>query len=152
MNTLTVCCYDFWQVDADYFCGQGVQDDELELDIDELSDEVLHKLWLFTRKHVPRTEDSPPRKAAPTAQNAAPSRKKNKPMSKTEQEARIKQVKGNLSAFQNPGLEERNESGKFSCSAPLPDRSTLILEIGNATLQANDTSGDEEASEESEEE
>lgn len=81
---------------------KGVQEDELELDIDELSDEVLHKLLIFVRKHAPRADDSPAR-PAPTASSAAPTRKKNKPMSKTEQEARIAQVQSGLSAFQNPG-------------------------------------------------
>ena len=81
---------------------QGVQEDELELDIDELSDEVLHKLLIFVRKHAPRADDSPAR-PPPTASSAAPTRKKNKPMSKTEQEARIAQVQSGLSAFQNPG-------------------------------------------------
>ena len=81
---------------------QGVQEDELELDIDELSDEVLHKLLIFVRKHAPRADDSPAR-PAPAASSAAPTRKKNKPMSKTEQEARIAQVQSGLSAFQNPG-------------------------------------------------
>ena len=85
---------------------QDVQDDELELDIDELSDEVLHKLLMFVRKHAPRPDDSPPRRAAPPASSAAQSRKKNKPMSKTEQEARIELVEGQLSAFQNPGSDE----------------------------------------------
>ena len=81
---------------------KGIQDDELELDIDELSDEVLHKLLAFVRKHVPRPDDSPVQPPPATA-SAAPTRKKNKPMSKHEQEARIAQVQSGLSAFQNPG-------------------------------------------------
>lgn len=81
---------------------QGVQDDELELDIDELSDEVLHKLLVFVRKHAPRSDDAPAR-PIPAPSSAAPTRKKNKPMSKTEQEARIAQVQSGLSAFQKGG-------------------------------------------------
>lgn len=84
---------------------QGVQDDELELDIDELSNDVLYKLLVFVRKHAPRPIDDAPVRPAPTGSTAAPTRKKNKPMSKYEQEARIAQVKGNLSAFQNPDAE-----------------------------------------------
>ena len=79
-----------------------MQDDELELDIDELADEVLHKLLVFVRKHAPHSDDTPAR-PAPTASSAAPTRKKNKPMSKTEQEARIAQVQSGLSAFQKGG-------------------------------------------------
>lgn len=92
-----------------------MQEDELELDIDELSDEVLHKLLVFVRKHAPRPEDSSSRRAAPPAPSTAQPRKKNKPMSKTEQEARIEQVKGNLSAFQNPGGDENPHARKFPC-------------------------------------
>ena len=87
------------ELDTNLFQKQGVQDDELELDIDELSDEVLHKLLVFVRKHAPRSDDAPTR-PAPAASSAAPTRKKNKPMSKTEQEARIAQVQSGLSAFQ----------------------------------------------------
>ena len=79
---------------------QGVQEDELELDIDELSNEVLYKLLQFVRKHAPRPDDTPLATTA-TAGNTAPAgRKKNKPMSKSEQEARIAQVQSGLSAFQ----------------------------------------------------
>ena len=90
------------ELDTDLFQKQGVQDDELELDIDELSDEVLHKLLVFVRKHAPHSDDGPTR-PAPAAASAAPTRKKNKPMSKTEQEARIAQVQSGLSAFQKGG-------------------------------------------------
>lgn len=81
---------------------QGVQEDELELDIDELSNDVLYKLLTFVRKHAPRPDDSPIRAIA-TGSTAAPARKKNKPMSKHEQEARIARVQSGLSAFQKGG-------------------------------------------------
>lgn len=90
------------ELDTNLYPKQGVQDDELELDIDELSDEVLHKLLVFVRKHAPHADDAPTR-PAPAASSAAPTRKKNKPMSKTEQEARIAQVQSGLSAFQKGG-------------------------------------------------
>lgn len=94
------------ELDTDLDHLQGVQEDEIELDIDELSDDVLHKLLVFVRKHAPRPDDSPPRRPAPASHSVAVPRKKNKPMSKTEQEARIEQVRGNLHAFQNPGSDE----------------------------------------------
>lgn len=79
---------------------KGVQDDEIELDIDELSNEVLYKLLTFVRKHAPRPDDEPAKPApAAASSTAAPARKKNKPMSKHEQEARIAQVQNSLSAY-----------------------------------------------------
>ncbi|KAK4690733.1 bromodomain-containing factor 1, partial [Lecanoromycetidae sp. Uapishka_2] len=81
---------------------KGIQDDELELDIDELSDDVLFKLYTYVKKSAPLPDDDPVR-PAPATSSAAPTRKKNKPMSKHEQEARIAQVQNGLSAFQNPG-------------------------------------------------
>ncbi|MCJ1438791.1 hypothetical protein MMC27_008181 [Xylographa pallens] len=112
---------------------KGVQEDEIELDIDELSNEVLYQLLHFVRKHAPHPEDSPePRQiAAPVA--AAPSRpKKNKPMSKVEQEAKIDEIRNKLSGFQNAPSDESPEP--YTQNQP-----------------AEDTSGDEDDSEESEE-
>ena len=94
--------YQIEELELNYYRRQGVQEDELELDIDELSDEVLHKLLTFVRKHAPK-DDDPHVRPAPIASSAAPTRKKNKPMSKTEQEARIAQVQNSLNTFNNPG-------------------------------------------------
>ena len=89
-----------------------MQEDEIELDIDELSNDVLYKLLGFVRKYAPRPTDSPPRQAAPSAP-AAPSRpKKNKPMSKNEQESKIQEIRSKLSGFQNPGSDESPEPGE----------------------------------------
>ncbi|MCJ1392450.1 hypothetical protein MMC18_005317 [Xylographa bjoerkii] len=130
---------------------KGVQEDEIELDIDELSNDVLYQvcniefeqydssdddifqLLHFVRKHAPHPEDSPePRQiAAPVA--AAPSRpKKNKPMSKVEQEAKIDEIRSKLSGFRNAPSDESPEP--YTQNQP-----------------AEDTSGDEDDSEESEE-
>ena len=128
-----------------------MQEDELELDIDELSNEVLHKLLAFVRKYAPRPDDSPPRQAATSAPSAAARPKKNKPMSKHEQEAQIEQVRGKLSAFQNPGSDEAPET----CTLQLPDEARqhdTDCFTDSGMVPANDTSGDEDDSEESEEE
>ena len=100
---------------------QGVQEDEIELDIDELSNEVLFKLLGFVRKYAPRPDDSPPPRQQPTAPStAAPSRpKKNKPMSKTEQEARISEINGRLAQFQNPAPGKLRLPVRTSLSALL---------------------------------
>ena len=100
---------------------QGVQDDELELDIDELSNDVLHKLLQFVRKHAPRPDDGPAYRPAPAAPSVAPTRKKNKPMSKHEQEAQIKDMQRKLQQFQNPGSDEVAEPCKYQ-QFPITDQ------------------------------
>ncbi len=84
------------------------------MDIDELSNDVLYKLLQFVRKYAPsnpsfdtsatpRVKDSP----APKASGTKP--KKNKPMSKYEQEARISELQGRLAGFHNPTSDESPE-------------------------------------------
>ncbi|KAL9586838.1 MAG: hypothetical protein Q9212_000656 [Teloschistes hypoglaucus] len=109
---------------------QGVQDDELELDIDELSDEVLRKLWEFVKKNSKAQEEV---RAPPVASTApAASKKKNKPMTKQEQERQIQDLKHISSQFQNP---------------------TPSIETAPQTYDVrHETSGDDDDSEESEEE
>lgn len=112
------------------------QGEELELDIDELPNEVLLELHKFVKRHVPRDTDQP-EKASPPVASAIPSRKKNRPMGKTEQESTIKQLESTISKFDNPASVQRSVEQP---AAP----------VSNAG-QDNDTSGDE-VSEESEEE
>ncbi|KAA8648772.1 hypothetical protein EYZ11_004916 [Aspergillus tanneri] len=111
---------------------KGTQETEIELDIDELPNDVLLMLLKFVKKNAPHVmEDEDV--ATPTAnQPAAPKPKKNKPMSKYEQEAQINMLESNLSRFQGG-------SGR----SPDPMLS----------VEANDSSDDsEDDSEESEEE
>ncbi|KAL9003263.1 MAG: hypothetical protein Q9188_003859 [Gyalolechia gomerana] len=110
---------------------KGVQDDELELDIDELSDEVLRKLYDFVKKNSKGSDDVP---RTQTVASAAPAttRKKNKPMSKQEQERQIQDLKNISSQFQNPTPSIENAPDTYAVR--------------------NDSSGDEDDSEESEEE
>ena len=95
------------------YLSQGVQDDELELDIDELSNEVLHKLLTFVRKHAPRPDDTPSQRPVATASSAATTKKKNKPMSSHEQEAQIAQMRNKLSAFKDPDSHDAHEHCEF---------------------------------------
>jgi bromodomain-containing factor 1 len=94
--------------------AQGVQEDEIELDIDELSNEVLHKLLLFVRKYAPMPNDPPePRQTVSATSANPPSKpKKNKPMSKTEQEAKIAEIKGKLEGYGLGTSEMLPEAGK----------------------------------------
>ncbi|KAL4941246.1 Bromodomain-containing protein [Aspergillus oleicola] len=112
---------------------KGTQETEIELDIDELPNDVLWLLLKFVKKHAPHVVDED-EASSPVASNAAPPKpKKNKPMSKYEQEAQINMLESNLSRFQGGG------SGRSPDPVP--------------SVEVNDSSGDsEDDSEESEEE
>ncbi|KAJ5179803.1 hypothetical protein N7492_003013 [Penicillium capsulatum] len=109
---------------------KGAQETEIELDIDELPNNVLVLLLKFVRANVPSLMDD--EETAPT-NVAAPKPKKNKPMSKFEQEAQINMLENNLSRFQGGGGRSPD---------PVP------------SVEADDSSEDEseDDSEESEEE
>ncbi|OGM41108.1 transcription regulator BDF1 [Aspergillus bombycis] len=111
---------------------KGTQETEIELDIDELPNDVLLMLLRFVKKNAPQVMEDE-EVATPTAMNtaAAPKPKKNKPMSKFEQEAQINMLESNLSRFQGGGRSPD----------PVP------------SVEANESSDDsEDDSEESEEE
>ena len=135
------------------------QGDELELDIDELSNDVLLELHKFVKKHAPRPEDKP-EKASPPAYapvaSTGSARKKNKPMGKTEQESKIKQLESTKARFTNPGSVERSieypaAPGMYPLS-PMSVPDSTHGPLDTSAVQDRDTSGDEEVSEESEEE
>jgi bromodomain-containing factor 1 len=86
---------------------KNVQDDELELDIDEIPDEVIYKLWEFVKSSAPKREREPSpeymdeddddytQRGGTGAAGGGP-RRKNKPMKAQEQEERIKQLQEKL--------------------------------------------------------
>ena len=102
------------------------------MDIDELPNDVLLLLLKFVKKNVPHIMDD--EESAPTNSVAATKPKKNKPMSKYEQEAQINMLESNLSRFQGGGTGRSPD--------PVP------------SVEANESSDDEseDDSEESEEE
>jgi len=95
---------------------KGTQETEIELDIDELPNEVLLMLLKFVKKHAPGTleVDQPDPEPVPSAAPSKP--KKNKPMSKYEQEAQINRLEGSLSRFQ--GGAGRSPDAVPSVEAP----------------------------------
>lgn len=78
---------------------QGTQETEIELDIDELPNEVLLMLLKFVKKNAPQVMEDEDFEAS-AMNSAVPKPKKNKPMSKFEQEAQINMLESNLSRFQ----------------------------------------------------
>jgi bromodomain-containing factor 1 len=82
-------------------------EDEMEFEIDEIPDATLHELLKLVRKNAPTDEptvedtDYKPAKANVPA-NSGKSRK-NKPMSKTEQEKRISELKNKIANFEGGG-------------------------------------------------
>ena len=96
---------------------QGQQDDEIELDIDELPNDVLYKLLQFVRKYAPLPEDPTPEpaRAAASAPAGGSRPKKNKPMSKTEQESRIQEIRGKLHGLKSGQAAVESEEGESMC-------------------------------------
>lgn len=88
-----------------------MQDDELELDIDEIPDDVVYKLYEFVRSSLPKKEREPSPDYEEDdeddfVQKQTTTRKKNKPMKAREQEERIQQLKDKLSGRPGSGSEQ----------------------------------------------
>ena len=89
---------------------QNMSGDDVELEIDELPNEVQHKLLKYVRSIFPRQRESPEEENVdedyePERNGKGGGRKKHKPMKKHEQEDRIAALKtamtkmeGNISA------------------------------------------------------
>lgn len=130
--------------------GQGENDSgELELDIEQLSDEALVKLYDLAIKEFPHLRADkektfaappPPQPSAPKSKAAARN-KKNKPMSKSEQERRIAQLN-----------ELRAQAGRQGSGSQEPMESIEGNGNGRASTDPapnpNLDSDDEESSEE----
>lgn len=114
--------------------------DDVELEIDDLPNDVQHKLLRYVRSIFPKNEpaeldanaiddDYEPEK--PSARSGGAAKKKHKPMKKHEQESRIKQLKEQM-ALMSGGVE--------------------AMSGGSAPAQARADSSDDDDSESSEEE
>lgn len=77
---------------------KGLQETEIELDIDELPNDVLVMLLKFVKKNAPQVMDDEDI-SVPVSATVQAKPKKNKPMSKYEQEAQINMLEGSLSRF-----------------------------------------------------
>ncbi|KAL1648874.1 transcription initiation at TATA-containing promoter protein [Diplodia intermedia] len=120
---------------------QGVNDDELELDIDTIPNDVLHDLLKYIKTVNPAAtaataalptydDDYEP----PSRKNTAAQPRKNKPMGKHEQEQAIAEIKQRLQNF--------NNRGSSSDQSPEPVQTT----------HRDESSDDESSASESEEE
>jgi bromodomain-containing factor 1 len=124
----------------------------LELDIDQITVPTLWKIHGLIMQHAPEVEAQVKRtlaeRDAPRAPAKPAPRKKNKPMSKTEQERKIEQLKSSVQEF------ERQGSG--SQEPVLPSkwrRFTLATSNANKSVaveQQDESSGDEESDSEEE--
>ena len=81
----------------------------------------MYKLHKYVTKHAPPAPQNseygysaPPAPAAAPKPKAAPRPKKNKPMSATEQEAKIKDLNEKLAVFENPPLVRQNTNQSTS--------------------------------------
>lgn len=109
---------------------KNVDESEIELDIDELPNSVLLKLLNFLKKHIPQPPPEPTNDtaSAPTATSVSSSRpKKNKPMSKHEQETRIEELSRRLNTYSDGnGQLNSSEPSKSILSPFYPSRNSFI--------------------------
>ena len=113
--------------------------------MDELPNEVLFMLLKFVKKHASgplEFDDEPAPEAMPVMAPTKP--KKNKPMTKQEQESRIHALQKNLQSFAG-GAPISDDEGMFVL---YPGFDELVTD----SVLAPESSDDEEDSEESEEE
>lgn len=107
---------------------KGVNDDELELDIEEIPDDALYELYRFVRavrgvKTVEDDEYEPPARSAPKASTSTSTQKrKNKPMNAQEQESKIAAIREQLGRFQHG-------SGSESPAEPGEPHASLIMGV-----------------------
>ncbi|KAF7507359.1 hypothetical protein GJ744_010676 [Endocarpon pusillum] len=81
---------------------KNTHETEIELDIDELPNHVLLKLLSFVKKygeHAPPEPEPPQQPSYAPPMSATGKPKKNKPMSKQEQEQQIRELKGKLGVY-----------------------------------------------------
>ncbi|KAK6504890.1 hypothetical protein TWF481_006824 [Arthrobotrys musiformis] len=101
--------------------------DEIELDIDELAPATVHKLYIFvTENTLPSAESAAPVAPAPKMPKAAPTkqRKKNKPMSATEQERKIREIQSQIEGFEGGSPTEDGPRSLASMGAKQAESSS----------------------------
>lgn len=134
--------------------SQGVNDEELEIDMDIIPDEVLRELYKFLRGTRPKggagaaggadvsdEEYEVPKNRGPKSGAGGGAKRKNKPMGKKEQEESIRQIQRQLESFQKTGGEG--------------DELGLGLGLGSPPLMSarqEESSSDDDGESESEEE
>ncbi|RDA89719.1 hypothetical protein CP533_2514 [Ophiocordyceps camponoti-saundersi (nom. inval.)] len=109
-------------------------DGELELDIDQLSNDAMFKLWDLCKKALPAfgkdstvaPDESAEVNRGATAKQApktAATKRKNKPMSAQEQDARIAQLKEVSKLYRPPGQEPAEVAKVTQAPTPMGDSS-----------------------------
>jgi len=131
-------------------------EDEMEFEIDEIPDDTLHDLLRLVRRftnteHVePTVEDTEYKPAKNGVSANSGKTRKNKPMSKFEQEKRIAELKGRIANFDSGAGQASSPDGESLSCLYVHGK---VIDIGVAGQAAPESSGDEdESGSESEEE
>lgn len=123
-------------------------ENEIELDIEEVPNHALIKLLNHVKKYAGPPPDEPETRATESyAPPAAERSKKSKPMSKTEQEAQIAELKGKLGAYGGPVSPD---ASKFALPFFTADHNTdeMLVQSVETGGDSSDESADSEESEE----
>ena len=104
--------------EAEANCMQNLAEDEIELELEELEVDVARMLLKYVRKFYPQAQITAPiddddfepeRRAAKNAA-ATSSRKKNKPMTKVQQETDMSAIRNKLNQYGNPAAAGEQSS------------------------------------------
>jgi bromodomain-containing factor 1 len=138
---------------------RDVNDDEMEIDMDDISDDTLRELYKFikstrapvSKSSIPDDDFEPPRPSH-KAQPGKP--KKNKPMGKKEQEESIRRIEEQLGNFTKAGGAGAGAGGGYSASPPGKtfDGRSVHAFTDDAAANDDESSDDESSGSESEEE
>jgi len=135
----------------------------MELDIELVPTGTLWKIYDLIKRHNPEVEDAVrqqfmQKEASPPPTRQPPSKpKKNKPMSKVEQERKIEQLRQSVQQFERHTSGSQEPMQSKSTSVKLPSRETVTLEGDHCSniyvaVEARDESSSDEDSSDSEEE
>lgn len=85
----------------------------MEFDIDIIPDDTLHEMLKIIRKYLPPlVQEEPEAPPAPARSHSMSKPKKNKPMSKHEQEDRISRLQAQIESFQKEGVNSQSPDGQ----------------------------------------
>lgn len=125
-------------------------DEELEFDIDAIPNDVLYQLLMLVRRGDPGS-DYRPVSQVKTSTNGASKHKKHKPMGKSEQEAAVARLQGQIQQFGSAGTPLATAGSCEYSYQILNNHADCNIATESAIADASDDDDDDDGSESEEE-